>query len=62
MVSLFSPFPSLALRDTGQLLDFSMKLLDLPTKATNLFGSLCGLDTYIVCDDVFRTVFSRNTE
>ena len=41
MVTLFPSFSGLALGHAGELLYFSMKLLDLPAKATNLFGSFC---------------------
>ena len=48
MVALFAAFPGLALGYPSQLLKFAMKLLDVPTKPTNLFGSLRCLEAYLV--------------
>src|SRR6266508_334878 len=49
-------FTTLITFQASQLLGFSVKLLDLPTKATHLLYSLRVVLRHVVCDDVVRAL------
>lgn len=54
MISLYSGLVTLALLHVRDLLEFAVKLLDLPAKGTRLLRSLHGILSKIVCDDLIR--------
>lgn len=56
MVALDSCFAALALLDAGQLLDFAVILLDLPTKGARLLCVLGRITSQVVGHNQFRAV------